>query len=395
MIPLRGRAAVTNWARPATDVWQIADAEDHDLEHCAVVLDRESAPIPGAGLYLTVEPGQAGPGPTVHLPAQLSHLSAGDVIVVSDDGSRVGVAWKATATHNSILLTERCDHYCLMCSQPPKERDDSYLYPRARRIISSLPASAEAVSLTGGEPTIDPGAFLGLIEHVVERRPDLSVHILSNGRRFADRAFTEKYAAAAAGDFMVGIPLYADEPALHDYIVQSAGAFNETVKGVLNLVGTGAGVELRVVVQKANVDRLSDVARFITRNLPFVNQVALMGLEMTGLARPNSDLVWVDPHDYREQLRDAFRILQAAGVYTRIYNHQLCVIDESLWPAAVQSISDWKNNYPDLCDPCVVKDRCAGVFTTSGSRLSPHLNPVLSLSPVTSGSTTTPGPSLL
>ena len=178
---------------------------------------------------------------------------------------------------------------------------------------------------------------------------------------------------------MVGIPLYAAEPALHDYVVQSEGAFNETVKGVLNLVGAGAGVELRVVVQKANLHRLSDIARFIARNLPFVNQVALMGLEMTGLARPNSDLVWVDPNDYREELRAAFRILQAAGVYARIYNHQLCVIDESLWPAAVQSISDWKNNYPELCDPCVVKDRCAGVFTTSGSRLSPSLSPVLSL----------------
>jgi hypothetical protein len=46
-------------------------------------------------------------------------------------------------------------------------------------------------------------------------------------------------------------------------------------------------------------------AAFIARNLPFVAQVALMGLEMTGLARPNSPLVWVDPADYQDELAQA------------------------------------------------------------------------------------------
>lgn len=379
MIPLRGRSSVSNWAQPVTDVWQVAAPGEPEAAHRALVVDGDSVPSPGASLYLSRDAENVGPGPTVHLPEQLSHIGPGDVIVVSDDGTRIGVAWKATATHNSILLTERCDHYCLMCSQPPKERDDSYLYARARRIVSSLPASAEALSLTGGEPTIDPEAFLALVAHIVRERPGLSVHILSNGRRFAECAFTSAYASAAGSDFMVGIPIYAAEPALHDYVVQAEGAFNETVKGVLNLAGAGAGVELRVVVQKANLDYLTETALFIARNLPFVHQVALMGLEMTGLARPNSDLVWVDPNDYRQQLREAFRILQAAGVHTRIYNHQLCVIDRSLWPAAVQSISDWKNDYPELCGPCVVKDQCAGVFSTSGSRLSPGLSPILAV----------------
>jgi His-Xaa-Ser system radical SAM maturase HxsC len=377
MIPLLGRSTSSGWTTPTRDVWRIADPDEVDIRDRALILGSDTPA--GAGLYLSFDVNSVGPGPTVHLPEPLRHVTPGDVLVVSEDGTRVGVAWKATATHNSILLTERCDHYCLMCSQPPKERDDSYLYRRAERIVDALPKSARAVSLTGGEPTIDPGAFLELVRHIVDQRPDLSVHILSNGRRFADRAFTAEYSDSTPGDFMVGIPLYAGEPALHDYIVQAEGAFNETVKGVLNLVAAGSAVELRVVIQKANVGQLAEAAHFIVRNLPFVNQVALMGLEMTGLARPNADLVWVDPHEYREQLREAFRLLDRAGVHTRIYNHQLCLIDQALWPAAVQSISDWKNDYPAVCDSCVVKDRCAGVFTTSGTRLSPHLSPVLAV----------------
>ena len=32
-----------------------------------------------------------------------------------------------------------------------------------------------------------------------------------------------------------------------------------------------------------------------------------------------------------------------------IYNHQLCLIDRGLWPFAVKSISDWKNEYHPEC----------------------------------------------
>lgn len=379
MIPLYGRCTVSNWAEPPTDVWQVVTAP-HDASDCpAAVLLGETAPGPGAAMYLSADPDRSGPGPTVHLHPALSHVRPGDVVIVSSDGAHVSVAWKASAVHNSILLTERCDHYCLMCSQPPKQRDDSYLYARAWRIVDALPESAAALSLTGGEPTMDERSFLELVGHIAERRPDLAVHILSNGRRFADPAFAEAYARAATGDFMLGIPLYAAEPALHDFVVQAHGAFDQTVTGILRLVAAGARVELRVVVQKANYELLPELGRFVARNLPFVDQVAVMGLEMTGLARPNKDLVWVDPVDYRGQLREAVSLLQAAGVRTRIYNHQLCVIDRSLWTSSVQSISDWKNDYPEACGPCLVKDQCAGVFSTSGSRLSPHLSPVLDL----------------
>lgn len=242
---------------------------------------------------------------------------------------------------------------------------------------SALPEAARAVGLTGGEPTIDPDAFLHLLNHCALAAPHLGVHVLSNGRRFADRAFAIKYASVPIQDLMVGIPVYGAEAGLHDYVVQAPGAFNQTIKGILNVAAAGGHIEIRVVVQKATVPALTEIATFIARNLPFVDQVALMGLEMTGLARPNASLVWVDPATYRSELQEAYWILANAGVTTRIYNHQLCVLAEDLWPAAVQSISDWKNTYPDLCDPCSLRDKCCGVFTTSGARISPNLRPFI------------------
>jgi His-Xaa-Ser system radical SAM maturase HxsC len=406
MLKLIGRAEATRLAGPAADdVWRVCLPEDADNDLsgageegpatsvACLLRDAQDAP-PGYGLYLMAGheagmrpgvPGVAGSrgpgvsdmrGPVLRLGPELAHLDAGDIIHVSDDGRRVTVLWKNSARHNALLLTEQCDNYCLMCSQPPKDRDDAWLFDRARKVISLLPPGPRALSLTGGEPTLHADALLGLLEHCKRVAPGLSLHLLSNGRRFADPQFTRRYAAVGLADIMAGIPVYAPEPGLHDFIVQAAGAFNETVHGILNLASLGQAVEIRVVVQRHTVPVLPGLAAFIVRNLPFVAQVALMGLEMTGLARPNSPLVWADPADYQRELAEAVDILATAGIATRIYNHQLCVLDRRLWPYAVRSISDWKNDYLDICRTCSVRDACGGVFTTSGNRLSQHMRPV-------------------
>jgi hypothetical protein len=120
------------------------------------------------------------------------------------------------------------------------------------------------------------------------------------------------------------------------------------VHGILNLASLGQAVEIRVAIQRHTIPVLAGLATFITRNLPFISQVALMGLEMTGLARPNSAEVWAEPADYQSELAEA-----------------------------VRSISDWKNDYRDICQSCSVRDTCGGGFTTSGNRLSQHLHAVL------------------
>jgi His-Xaa-Ser system radical SAM maturase HxsC len=390
MLRLTGRARASALAGPVGDgVWRVFLPEDRDragdaapAEPLACLVRAGQPAPPGYGLYLTIED-DAGPpaipgalGPVLMLGPALAHLSSDDIIHVPADGRRITVLWKNSATHNALLLTEQCDNYCLMCSQPPKDRDDAWLFDRARKVISLLPDGPRSLSLTGGEPTLHADALIGLLEHCKCVAPELSIHLLSNGRRYADPGFARRYAAVGLADIMVGIPVYAPEPALHDFIVQASGAFDDTIHGILNLASLGQAVEIRVVIQRHVVPVLARLATFIARNLPFVAQVALMGLEMTGLARPNSALVWADPADYQRELAEALDILVTAGISTRIYNHQLCVLDQRLWPYAVRSISDWKNDYLDICRSCSVRDACGGVFTTSGNRLSQHLRPL-------------------
>ena len=379
MLKLSGRTQAVSLAVPLTDdVWRVCEpGEIASGRPLACLVPPGELPAPGYGLYLLkAEPAPDTPAPALQLGPGLGHIEPGDIIHVPPDGRRVSVLWKNSATHNGLLLTEQCDNYCLMCSQPPKDRDDSWLFGRAAKVITLLPETARALSLTGGEPTLHADALIGLLSHCKQVAPGLSVHLLSNGRRFADPEFARRYAAVGLPDIMAGIPVYAPEPGLHDFIVQADGAFDQTIHGILNLASLGQAVEIRVVIQKHTIPVLAGLAAFIARNLPFVAQVALMGLEMTGLARPNSALVWADPADYQGELTEATGILTTAGIPTRIYNHQLCVLDRNLWPYAVRSISDWKNDYLEICRSCSVRDACGGVFTTSGNRLSQHLQPI-------------------
>jgi molybdenum cofactor biosynthesis enzyme MoaA len=102
--------------------------------------------------------------------------------------------YRHTSRQNSVLLTERCDNYCVMCSQPPKTHDDSRLLQQAFQLLDLLPADTTDIICTGGEPTWYGDAFIDLLTRTYERLPVSGVHILSNGRRFSDGDYAARYA---------------------------------------------------------------------------------------------------------------------------------------------------------------------------------------------------------
>jgi His-Xaa-Ser system radical SAM maturase HxsC len=157
---------------------------------------------------------------------------------------------------------------------------------------------------------------------------------------------------------------------MHDYVVQSGGAFDETVLGILRLKDKGQRVEVRVVLHRVTAQRLRETCAWLARNLPFVDHVALMGLENTGFAIANQDLLWIDPLDYQVDLAYGVDVLRAAGVNVSIYNLPLCLLKRSVWEVAVQSISDWKNGYLAECEGCAARPHCAGFFLTGRPRIS-------------------------
>lgn len=220
--------------------------------------------------------------PVYRLPKELEYLGEDDIVALTPSDSRIRVLYRKSSNQNSILLTERCNHYCLMCSQPPKDIDDSYLMAETKELVKLIPQDALEIGFTGGEPTLYGDEFISLMQLCKNYLPNTAIHILSNGRAFKDFEFARKYAAISHHDMMLGIPIYSDDPVSHNHIVQAENAFDETLRGILNLKSLNQAVEIRVVLHKLNIDRLKNLCEFITRNLLFVDQVALMGLEIIG-----------------------------------------------------------------------------------------------------------------
>lgn len=330
-----------------------------------------SAPIPPGFahyFFLKEHVGRRGELPAefeaTFLPEDYDYLSEDDIVALSNDGRSIRVLFRRASNHNSILLTEQCNHYCLMCSQPPKSADDSWLMDEVEALIPLIPQDTREIGFTGGEPTLRGDRFLKIVSLMKCYLPSTAVHVLSNGRTFADREFTRRYAGIGHPDLMVGIPLYSDDPQLHDYIVQAKGAFDETIRGILNLKEYGQRVEIRVVLHQQSITRLPQLCEFIGRNLLFADHVALMGLEMMGFTRANMDALWVDPADYRDCLSEAVSALARYRMNVSVYNHQLCLINDDVVPFYRKSISDWKNEYAPECSDCSRKEECGGFFSS-------------------------------
>lgn len=314
--------------------------------------------------------------PQFLLPKDLWHLGGGDIISISPKDYFTRVLYRVKSNQNSILLTERCNHYCLMCSQPPKDVNDSWLMEETKKLIKILPSSTKEIGFTGGEPTLYGDEFIELLKLVKSYLPNTAIHILTNGRAFSNIEFATKYASIGHSDMMLGIPIYSDDPTRHNYIVQSTNAFSETIRGILNLKSLNQKVEIRVVIHKQSAPRLLKICEFISRNLLFVDHVALMGLEVIGFTRANLDDLWIDQSEYKDELSKSVHLLKNYGLNVSIYNHQLCLINEDIKFAYRKSISDWKNEYANECIDCTRKDECGGFFTSGISyKYSPLLKP--------------------
>ena len=352
------------------------------LQTCEALLANQETAIAAHQTILVLERdaasvlGKRDDGRVIVVPDDFAYLRDGDVLAIALDRPSVRVLYRRESPHNSFLLTERCNHYCLMCSQPPKDINDDWIVDELFDAIPLIDTATPEIGFTGGEPTLLGDRFLRLVTDMRDHLPTTALHILSNGRTFADGKFTEAYAAIQHPDVMLGIPIYSASSQTHDYVVQSDGAFDSTIRGILNLKTYGQRVEIRVVIHRQNVAHLRGLAEYIARNLTFVDHVALMGLEMTGFAKANIEELWVDPFEYRHELYDAATLLDDFGLNVSIYNHQLCTIDRRIWPLAVKSISDWKNEYRPECTVCGVHDKCGGFFATGRLRQSAYIRPM-------------------
>lgn len=334
-------------------------------------------PIFGYLATITTNPSLSAKGKPWCIVDNVDSFHEGDIVVINKEGE-ITFVYDIKSNHNVLMATERCNHRCIMCPQPPilQEKDRT---PFNLKLIALFDKQTQEIGITGGEPTLIGDNLFTLIKNIKKKLPNAAINILSNGVKFSDKEYAIKLAKCKHHNLQIDIPLFSDIAEKHNQIVE-AKTFYKTVQGLYNLALFHQRIGLRIVIHKQTYKRLPKLADYIYHNFPFVSQVAFMQMESIGLAKENFDKLWIDPYDYNEELREAVLLLANRGMKPYIYNSQLCILPEDIRCYAKQSISDWKDIYIDECAECVQKGQCAGFFEANRQLHSSHIKKIEHLS---------------
>lgn len=195
-------------------------------------------------------------GRQIVVPAKYDYLGDGDVLGIDHSSGKFRTLFRRNSAYNSFLVTERCNNYCLMCSQPPKDVDDRWILAEIRESLALVDPTTRALTFTGGETLSDWVEFIDVLKECRQLLPTTAVQVLTNGRAFAISRIVDAWRDIGHPNLMAAIPVYASTDSVHDYVVQAKGAFDETILGILKLKDRGQRVEIRVVLAAAVVSSI-------------------------------------------------------------------------------------------------------------------------------------------
>jgi len=287
----------------------------------------------------------------------------GDV-AYADGKGKIRIVLSKLANANTLLVTEQCDNLCLFCSQPPKNVNDEILFAYAAQSIVSF-NSDKMVGISGGEPLLKKEYILNFFKNLNQFDNKTPLHILSNGRSFKDRSFVDSfYGLNKDRQVLVGVPLYGTNSRIHDKLVNSNGAWWETIAGLINAGNRGIELEVRIIPTQLNYKEISSIVELVLTSCNHVSRISIMNLEQTGWAKKNWSELYIEPNKYQDELVKSCKMGNIFGTDIALFNYPLCHIPDEIHGYARKSISDWKNAYEDSCNICVLKSQCGGFFTS-------------------------------
>ena len=91
---------------------------------------------------------------TVQLTGKFEYLADGDILKIFPASKKFRTLYRRSSSHNSFLVTERCNHYCLMCSQPPKDADNSWILREMWDALPLVDKQTRSMGFTGVTPQL-------------------------------------------------------------------------------------------------------------------------------------------------------------------------------------------------------------------------------------------------
>lgn len=292
-------------------------------------------------------------------------LDIDDIFYVNN--GKLNLFHKGDDYHHCLFLTNQCNSNCIMCpdSEGIRRKKSNITLENLLEQIRVFPDNIKSIDITGGEPTLLKNDLYVLIEEIFSKNSDVSLMILSNGRSFASRIFTQNIKKYNDKNIKLEIPIHSFDREIHDKIAGCDGSFDQTLQGIYNLHEMEIPIGIRIVVSKLNYSHLDKIIEFIAKKLRFITYINIMGLEMMGNAFKNKNDVWIDFDYLKNPLQKAVQLCFNHGIEPQLFNYPLCLFERKYWPCYRRSITPSKIRYMEKCDTCNTKDYCGGFFNST------------------------------
>jgi MoaA/NifB/PqqE/SkfB family radical SAM enzyme len=178
-----------------------------------------------------------------------------------------------------------CNNNCLFCVQANNKLKGNRPFEDIKKDLIDSKKRCDGIVLTGGEVTIRKD-FIEIVK-LAKEIGYKNIQIQTNGRMFSSMDFCKKVIKAGATEISPALHGYCKEQ--HDYLVQANGAFNETVKGIINMKKLGAKILTNSVIVKSNYQNLDKIAHLLVKLK--VNQFQFAFVHAMGNAWENYDSI--------------------------------------------------------------------------------------------------------
>ena len=296
-----------------------------------------------------------------------------------------------------LALTYRCNDDCAHCYNGRPRNYPEISTDQWKRILDRLwELGIPHVVFTGGEPTLRPD-LPELVAHAEQNGQITGLN--TNARRLSDARFVERL--VQAGLDHVQITVESHDSAIHDQMVRTNGAWQQTIAGLQNVLDTPLYVMTNTTMLRENSPHLERTLEFFSDlGVPTVGLNALIysgrgrsvgtGLKeeelspLLDLARQHTTehgqrLIWYTPTQYCHfdpmQLELGVKGCTAAlfnmcvepdgGVIPcQSYYHQLgnLLTDpwQSIWNHELSTSLRERSSIPVKCNGCALLAECGG-----------------------------------
>jgi MoaA/NifB/PqqE/SkfB family radical SAM enzyme len=268
-----------------------------------------------------------------------------------------------TIDEEVIRVNFHCNQACRFCfvsTHLPAPGDDA-----VRAAIESAGARGVKITLSGGEPTLNPR----LAEYVRLARAKSSLPVLlqTNAVRLDDLALARSLVEAGLQQAFVS--MHGSKPETGDAITGAPGTFARTLVGVDHLHALGVSLDLNFVLCETNYTELPDFVRTVAARWP-------RALANVSFVAPSTDVVPRDREfipryaDVLPFLEEAIAEGQRLGVeiagFDSMCGIPLCLVPASLEPffqkgALLEGFDQGEFVKTEACRACELSSRCYGL----------------------------------